>query len=279
MIKVVLLLSLICLLGIFSLQWSDGDFSQPNSPSVAIGQGADDVFDHSEFDAVLKEYVDETGLVDYTGLQINEEKLDLYLASLDSFEPSLLGEDERLAFWLNVYNAYTLKLILNNYPIDSIRNAASGIFIPKLNTPWQVKLVRVGGQLLDLDHVEHKIVRKEFKEPRAHFALVCAARSCPKLRREAYTGEMLDKQLHKQGLDFFGTPSKNVVEKDGRVLRISKIFKWFSGDFKTNDISLQQFLSQYFEGQMADDLKANRVKIMYTDYDWSLNDASSRKRS
>lgn len=246
------------------------------TPAIAKSQNPTTVegFDHSLFDAVLQKYVDDEGMVNYTDLQNSPEDLDQYLDLLDKSDPAILEESDRLAFWLNVYNAYTLKLIINNYPISGIRQAANGLFIPKLNTPWEVDLVKVNGKILNLDHVEHKIVRKEFDDARIHFALVCAAISCPKLRRESYRGDMLDQQLHEQGVDFLNTAHKNRVEKEGTQIRISKIFKWFKGDFVKDGRSLQQFLAEFYEGDLAKALSESKLKVKYTKYDWALNDQS-----
>jgi len=258
-------------LGFFASADSGVEMTKTSSGEVVPSST---VVDHKSFDTVLQKFVDDAGMVDYEGLKANPEELDAYLRFLDQSDPGQLGESDRLAFWLNVYNAYTLKLIINNYPISSIRAAANGPFIPKLNTPWEVDLVKVGGKVYDLDHVEHKIIRKEFDDARVHFALVCAAISCPKLRRESYRGEILDEQLHEQGVDFLNSPNKNRIEKDGQQIRLSKIFKWFKGDFVKEGQSLQQFVAVFYEGELAEALSKNELKVKHTKYDWSLNDQS-----
>lgn len=271
--KIILALAFSIILGLSAFLAAE----KPNHAITASESSlTTDVVDHSLFDEILKQYVDKEGMVDYAGLKASPEKLDQYLSILDQTNPALLGDSDRLAFWLNVYNAYTLKLIINNYPIKSIRQAANGPFIPKINTPWEVDLVKVGGKVYDLDHVEHKVIRKEFDDARVHFALVCAAMSCPKLRLESYRGDILDQQLHDQGVDFLNSNNKNRIEKDGTQIRVSKIFKWFKGDFAKDGRTLQQFVAEFYEGELAEALSQNKLKVKYTSYDWSLNDRSKR---
>ena len=271
--KIVSALSLSIILGLSAL-FADDSMKNTQVPTAPQSVNKSVGLDNSLYDSVLEKYVDEEGMVDYAGLQSAPEKLDQYLTLLNQTDPASLNQDDRLAFWLNVYNAYTLKLIINNYPISGIRQAANGPFIPKLNTPWEVDLVNVNGKVMDLDHVEHKIIRKEFDDARVHFALVCAALSCPKLRRESYRGDILDQQLQDQGIDFLNSPNKNRIEKEGRQIRISKIFKWFKGDFEKEGQSLQQFLADFYEGEIATALSQNKLKVKYTKYDWALNDQS-----
>lgn len=271
--KIILALAFSIILGLSAFLAAE----KPNHAITASESSlTTDVVDHSLFDEILKQYVDKEGMVDYVGLKASPEKLDQYLSILDQTNPALLGDSDRLAFWLNVYNAYTLKLIINNYPIKSIRQAANGPFIPKINTPWEVDLVKVGGKVYDLDHVEHKVIRKEFDDARVHFALVCAAMSCPKLRLESYRGDILDQQLHDQGVDFLNSNNKNRIEKDGTQIRVSKIFKWFKGDFAKDGRTVQQFVAEFYEGELAEALSQNKLKVKYTSYDWSLNDRSKR---
>ncbi len=236
---------------------------------------APETFDHSAFDAILETVVDERGFVDYAALAAEPAALDAYLAGLAAADPSKLSDADRLAFWLNVYNAYTLKLAADNYPIESLHDVVSGVFIPLVNTPFKVEFVVVGGETMTLDKVEHGIIRPEFEEPRIHFALVCAAYSCPPLRAEAYVGDRLDAQLDEQARRFLYNPDKNRVPDDEETIRLSKIFDWFGGDFGDNDDELQRFLAPYFEGEVRETLEAGGYGVGFLKYDWSLNDTAT----
>ncbi|MEM1041522.1 MAG: DUF547 domain-containing protein [Bacteroidota bacterium] len=236
---------------------------------------APETFDHSAFTAVLAEVVDERGLVDYAALTADPAPLDAYLADLAATDPSNLADADRLAFWLNVYNACTLKLIADNYPVGSIRDVVEGAFVPLVNTPFKVEFVVVGGETRTLDKVEHGIIRPEFGEPRIHFALVCAAVSCPPLRAEAYAGDLLDAQLDDQARRFLANPDKNRVPAGDETIALSKIFDWFSGDFGEGPTGLQAFLAPYFDGAVRETLEAGGYDVNYLPYDWSLNDTAT----
>lgn len=233
-------------------------------------------FDHSLFDAVVQQYVDDGGWVDYAGLK-RDRALDPYLEQISQTRPDGLSEAGQIAFWINVYNATTLKLIASNYPTSSIlRLAPRGLFgfhfhIPRANDVFRATKVNVGGDALSLHDMEHEILRKHFDEPRIHFALVCGALSCPPLRNQAFTADRLDAQLDEQGRIFLHDTTKNKVDADGTKIYLSKIFKWFKEDFGGTDASLQHFLASYFSGEVRQKLAAAAFRISYMRYDWSLN--------
>jgi hypothetical protein len=133
------------------------------------------------------------------------------------------SESAQLAYWINVYNAFTIKLIIDHYPVESIKDIGSKIQVPFINSPWDIKLIEIEGKKYDLNNVEHSILRKDFEEPRIHFAIVCASFSCPKLRREAFTAEKLEEQLQEQAVDFINDPAKNSISKN--KAEVSKIFQ------------------------------------------------------
>ena len=234
-------------------------------------------FDHSAFTDVLQEYVNEEGMVDYARLK-ETGALDAYLQALAQTDPSNLDEDERLAFWINAYNAQAIKLILDNYPVESIRRITpvsvpgTSINIPGVNDPFDLDFATIGGETHSLNDIEHGTIREEFDEPRIHFALVCAAMSCPELRREAYTGAELDQQLEDQANTFLHNEEKNQIPADAETIRLSKIFDWFGGDFGGNKAQRQAFLAPYFEGDVREKLQAGAYDIDFVDYDWTLND-------
>ena len=145
--------------------------------------------------------------------------------------------------------------------------------IPKINSPFEYEIATIGGIKYSLDDIEHGILRKKYREPRIHFALVCASASCPKLRREAFTAERLDSQLNDQARDFLTDSTKNVVKVTNNTVYLSKIFRWFKGDFVSGRQSIQSYIASFFEGELAKKLHAGEFKERYLPYDWSLNEA------
>jgi hypothetical protein len=266
-LRLLLLASAVLLAGCFSN--ASVQSVEPDRPVTTPA-----TFDHSAFSSVLAEVVDERGFVDYAALAADPAPLDGYLARLAATDPSALSDDDRLAFWLNVYNAYTLKLVADNYPVASIRDVVKGLFLPLVNSPFRVDFVVVGGETMTLDDVEHGTIREAFDEPRIHFALVCAAVSCPPLRAEAYAGDRLDAQLDEQGRRFLTNPDKNRIPADDETIRLSKIFDWFGGDFGDDDAALQAFLAPYFDGDVRDRLARGAYDVDFLSYDWSLNDTN-----
>jgi hypothetical protein len=228
-------------------------------------------FDHSAFDALLREHVAD-GLVDYDAFARSEE-LPRYLDRLAAADVDGLTEAERLAFWINVYNAYTIEQINAHEERDSIRNINKTLGLLPLKGPWSEKMVRAAGRTLSLDDVEHGIIRKEFDEPRIHFALVCAALGCPPLRGEAYTGARLEEQLEEQARAFLlHTPEKNRVDVEARVVWVSPILIWYKDDFGGTDASLGRYLARFWpEGPPKDLLASGRFRLRKTPYDWTLN--------
>jgi hypothetical protein len=244
-------------------------------PAGPIGQPA--TFDHAAFTAILRGVVDEDGYVDYAALKERPAALDAYVARLAQTDPVNLPDADRLAFWLNAYNAYTLYLVRERYPVGSILGTDTGPFIPGVNSPFSAKFAVIGGERVSLDDIEHGTIREEFDEPRIHFALVCAAVSCPPLRDEAYRGDVLDEQLDEQGRRFLQNPHKNQVDlREGEVV-LSKIFDWFEGDFGGSPDDVQRYLAPYAATEAEREaLAAARLDVEYADYDWSLNDQDDR---
>ena len=219
--------------------------------------------DHSLFNELLKIYV-KNGVVSYEGFKNEEAKLDQYLIVLEKTKVEQLPGNEQFAFYINAYNAWTIKLILSEYPgIESIWDLGNII-----RTPWKKKICRLNGKVVSLDHIENEILRPTFKDPRVHFAINCASKGCPPLRPEAYNGKKLDQQLDEAARIFINDPKYNRLE--GKKLYVSKIFKWFDDDFN-NDIA--GFIMTYAEGSLKLNLEGNRenIKVRYLDYDWDLN--------
>ena len=215
-------------------------------------------------DEVLSAYVHD-GLVDYAGLKANRATLDTYLTTAGEVPVNTFqqwNKDTQLAFLINVYNATTLQLIIDHYPVKSIKSIGS-VF----KSPWSQDSVTLFGKKISLDTLEHKIIRKNYVEPRIHFALVCAAMGCPPLRDEAFRGETLNAQLDNQTRTFLQTTEKNRVDHDKKSLHLSPIFKWYREDFEKSDRSLQAYVAPY----LASEVSLEGYDLSFTDYDWDLN--------
>ncbi|WP_243546536.1 DUF547 domain-containing protein [Pseudodesulfovibrio tunisiensis] len=209
------------------------------------------------------------GLVDYAGLKADRAGLDAYLDHLAEVRPGELSRDEQMAFYINLYNARTLQLVVDNYPeIETIKDLG-GLF----SSPWKEDIVRLDGKLVSLDHLEHDIIRPVFQDERVHFALNCSARSCPPLFDRPFEGRRIEVQLERVARAFVNDSEFNRL--DGGTLYVSRIFKWFSRDFPPDLIG---WFLDYASGDFRKELEelvrnGDRPGIRYLDYDWSLNDA------
>ena len=230
---------------------------------------------HALMTALLGEHV-HYGRVDYAALQ-NDPRLDTYLAQLAATDPdTIASRDDQLALWLNAYNAYTLKIVVDNYPIDSINDLhTGGLVVGHLlnKTVWDRKFVVVGGRTISLDDIEHGIVRKQFDDARIHFALVCAARSCPQLRTEAYEGYQLDVQLDDQGRIFFSEPLKNFFVPEEQTAYLSQLLAWYGDDFGANDEEILLYVTRFLPDELADAIRSAPAEwdVDHTKYHWELN--------
>lgn len=228
-------------------------------------------FDHSDFDGLLRRHV-VRGDVDYDAFAA-APGFRRYLDALAGAELGGLGREEQLALWINAYNAYTIRLINVKGERESIRNINKTLGLLTLKGPWQEPLARVAGTPWTLDQIEHEIVRPRFREPRIHFALVCAARSCPWLRSEAYVGARLEAQLEEETRRFLTErPEANRVDLATRTLHLSPIFVWFKEDFGDSDAAVGRFVARYLPPGPARELaRGGALRLVTTPYDWSLN--------
>ncbi|GAB3634771.1 DUF547 domain-containing protein [Hymenobacter arcticus] len=234
------------------------------TPTYAV-PAASAVVDHSAYDRLLKKHVTAQGLVDYKGFKADEVAFNQYLALLSKNPPAAnWSKPDQMAYWINAYNAYTIRLILDHYPVESIKDIGSKIKIPFVTTPWAAKFFSIGGEKMSLDNIEHGILRKKFDDPRIHFTLVCASISCPRLRNEAYTAAQLEKQFDDQGRDFLNNPAKNKIGKS--AAQLSKYFDWYKGDWEKNGQSVVKWVNRYSTTKMDDN-----TKISYLEYNWNLN--------
>lgn len=222
-------------------------------------------FDHSAWDDIVSKHVDGRDF-DYAGAKRDGAKLDAYLESVAKVKRADYNgwnDGEKLAFLINLYNAATVDLVLDHYPVKSIRD------IGGKSGPWKLSVVRVFGRKITLDHLEHEMIRKWFAEPRIHFAVNCASIGCPPLRDEAYTGKQLELQLREQTKAFLGNQSINRL--DGGTLLLSPLFDWFKADFAKSAGSVEEYVARNFPKKDAAKIRAG-VKLKFGEYDWSLND-------
>ncbi len=226
---------------------------------------------HAPFDRLLKAHVRE-GLVDYDAFARAPE-FARYLASLDTVHVSDLTEDERLAYWINVYNAYTIQLVLRHNERESIRNINRTLGFLQLKGPWNEQIVRAGGQVYTLDQVLHRILRREFHESRVHFAIVPAAKSAPPLRSEAYVGAKLGEQLEDQTRRFLSDTTKTWYRNG--VLGLNRLFEAYERDFGSTRQEMVLFVAPYVTLRPTEPqrkrLEEGKALVNYRQYDWSLN--------
>jgi len=209
------------------------------------------------FNDLLQAHVTKDGIVDYASF--NSAKLDAYLSYLKKTSPKVTwSENKQKAFWINAYNAYTIKKILENYPLKSIVNIKENG-----KTAWKIPFANVGGKTYTLDYIEHKILRKKLFDPRIHVGVNCAANSCPKLENIAFTEENIEATLDKLVKVFINDTARNAITKD--KVQISSIFKWFQKDF-TRKNTLISYINKYSETKIN-----SNSKIYYLKYDWGLN--------
>jgi len=235
-------------------------------------------FDHSAFDALLKAHVVD-GMVDYGAFK-NSAAFSGYLAALKKQDPAALPRAEQLAFWINAYNAYTIQLINKHSETKSIRNINKTLGL-KLKGPWGEPLAGVGGKAYTLDDIEHVIIRPTYKEPRIHFALVCAAMGCPPLRSEAFTGARLEAQLEDQGARFITkSPTKNRVDVASNTFYHSMIFGYYKADFGGSLPASGKFAAKWLTAGSPERalLEGGKFKAVETEYDWSLNSQANARR-
>ena len=203
--------------------------------------------------------------VDYAGFKRERDRLDQFLEMMAQANPEQMSHYDQFAYYINAYNAWTIRLVLRKYPnLESIRDVGS-----LFTKPWQIRFVRIGKQEFTLDQIEHEILRPRFQDPRVHFAINCGAISCPPLRNEPYLGDTLDSQLDDATISFINDPERNYIK--GKYLYVSKIFTWYKEDFPQGTVA---FFLKYTIGKFHRDIDQNpkRLNVTYLPYDWTLND-------
>ncbi|MFN0213884.1 MAG: DUF547 domain-containing protein [Saprospiraceae bacterium] len=221
---------------------------------------------HEIWADLLRKHVGVDGNVNYKGFIRDSAELNRYLKLLETAHPSDKGwtVQEQMAYWINAYNAYTIALIVRNYPVESIKDIKRGL--PFINSVWDIKFITIQGYTYDLNNIEHNILRPVFKDARIHAAINCASYSCPRLLNEAYTAEYLENQLDKSMRDFVNDPLRNQITAE--KAKISEIFKWFKGDFERDAGSVRAYLNRYATVKLTD-----KTTISHLDYQWTLNEA------
>ena len=213
--------------------------------------------DHAEWDLMLKQYVTDDGHVDYEGM-MNDGGLDTYLATLAANHPDdSWSREESMAYWCNAYNAFTVKLITENYPVASIMDLDEG-------KVWERVWIKLGENEYSLNAIEHEILRPVYQDCRVHFAVNCASYSCPRLHNEAFTGENLETNLEMLAKGFVNDPIRNTI--DPAAPQLSQIFSWFADDF-TKDSDLITWLNKYSDTPINAD-----ATLAYQEYGWALNE-------
>jgi hypothetical protein len=254
-------------------------------PAGAVPLQAQNLPDHQAFTRVLQAVV-ELPQVDYRALEANRSGLDRYVAALGRTDPGALSRasrEEQLAFWINAYNACMLRIVVDHYPIrrggvgllGAIRNRVAGY--PD-NSVWQIRNVftrghcPVAGERRSQDEIEHEIIRPRFQEPRIHFAVNCAAVSCPVLWPDAYTGAELDEQLDRAVRHLMANPEHFRLERGSpATLRLNKVLDWYQDDFGGTE-GLKRFFAEYLEGADREVVLRPDTRVEFFDYDWTLND-------
>ncbi len=252
--------------------------SQNNNQTVNAQTQSAASFNYDDYGAALAKYVDDQGLVNYQGLQDNPQQLEAFnaaLAQVDSSTYESWTDEEKIAFWSNAYNSFTLQAIINEKPLKKSIKNIFGV--------WKIKQWDILNQSKTLDGIEHGTIRANFDEPRIHVALVCAAVSCPPLRNEPYTGARLDEQFDDQTRRFIASPQGFRIDRDSNVVYLSKIFDWYGDDWiksygvedgftgDAGEKAVLNFISGYLPEEDREYLAQGNYNIKYLKYDWSLN--------
>lgn len=251
---------LLLILSVFG--WNNIDASDENREFTFSN------FDYSDLDAVLHKFV-ENGMVNYAGIR-DENALENYVNAVSNFDPYAIADNtERLTFWINAYNAFTIKLITDYYPLKSITDIEKKAG----ENPWSIEFIKIGNKYYSLDEIEKKIIIPEFGECRIHYALVCAAISCPPLRAEAYLPEKLFAQLDEQAQLFINDKTKNFLNRKSNTMNLSMIYKWYSSDFKDCSGSVIKHVSEFINEDDKEFIKKKKTnRLNYLKYSWKLNE-------
>lgn len=235
---------------VFLLQTATAPFSTSATPPAS-----NSFVSHQAFEELLQKHVSEAGKVNYKGLKTDKASLDAYCQMLsENPAQESWSREAKMAYWINAYNAFTIKLVVDNYPTKSILNFDGG-------KTWEVRRIKIGDKKYSLNNLENDILRPKFKDPRIHFAINCAAKSCPPLWNHAYTADNLESTLAARTRAFINDPQYNRITAN--KAQVSRIFEWYAGDFG----DLKKFLNQYSKTTLS-----ASAKVEYESYNWDLNE-------
>jgi hypothetical protein len=223
---------------------------------------------HAALDTMLARYVKSAG-VNYTGLKSDRVALASYLDTLAVVtEPEFnrFTKEQQVAMLINLYNAATLQLVIDHYPVKSIKDIATSS-----GGPWKQPIVRLLGKSRSLDYLENDVLRPKFGDPRVHFAINCASVGCPALRADAFQASTLNQQLDEQTRGFLKDSTKNRIDAKNKILYLSPIFEWYKSDFASKSGTVEKFMANYISASDRAVLENGGLTIKYTDYSWALN--------
>jgi hypothetical protein len=261
--------------------WGPGMASAKTPAEVfaAHAKGSRAVVDHLAWDGLLKEFVvpgtDGLNRVDYRRFKAEgHQRLKSYIKAMTAIDIRNFDRPEQFAYWANLYNAKTIDIVLDKYPVKSIKDISlgGGLVATITGGPWKARVLEISGLELSLDDIEHGILRPLFKDPRAHYAVNCASIGCPNLGTDAFTGAGLEVQLDASARAYVNHPRGIAV--DGGNATASSIYSWFQEDFGGNDAGVLAHIKRY----AGEALKSKLEGITQIDsygYDWSLNEAKS----
>lgn len=221
--------------------------------------------EHHLWDSLLQAHVSDEGWGDYAGFIRDSSRLQAYLELLKNNHPNEKNwsRNQCMAYWINAYNAFTVQLIVDHYPVPGIKDIKNGL--PFVNSVWDIKFIEIEGATYDLNNIEHGILRAKFDDPRIHFAVNCASVSCPRLHNRAYTAENLDEELDRAARAFLSDATRNIIQP-GKV-QLSKIFSWYRMDFKRKGQGVIDYINQYTPVEVDPG-----AEVKYLDYNWTLNE-------
>jgi len=266
---------IIALLSLLSLIVSFNVIAAPKSEYWAFWDKSKDqshrTINHTAWDDILGRYLTinhQSGVNRFRYGDVSSsdnKKLNRYIKSLTKLDPREYNRHEQKAYWMNLYNALTVQLVIKNYPVESITDIG-GVFS---SGPWNKDLIKLEGKKLSLNDIEHRILRPLWKDHKIHFGVVCASVSCPNLQPVAFTGRNVDRLLKKAGKEYINHPRGVHLEKG--VMQVSSIFDWYGDDFSKDKKKLTKILAHYADDRLALYLLGFKGKIKY-DYDWALNE-------
>ena len=253
-------------------------------------------FSHENFERVLKTFVDDRGMVDYSGLRKDPSDLDKYYFLLSEYSPDshpglFPTDQDRLAYWINAYNAAVIKTLLTYYPVDSVKDIKPPLpffFLPRKSGFFLFQKIRIGGKDMSLYTMENRIIRKRFNDPRIHFALNCASLGCPRLRGNPFVPGALNQQLDDAAREFISEKRNVGIDHEKETITLSSIYKWYRKDFikwyqgiyPDEKATLLKYVSIYLSSDKKAEINetTRAYSIMFNPYDWHLNDQKTTRQ-